>query len=382
MTELGLKLFSKRVAITLAATLPLLLACSKEPSQTQATVDTRGTLDNSDRKVSKLALTTVNVLAGSGTAGSVDGIGTAAQLNRPHGLAFGADGSLYFADRGNHQIRWLDPMSGEVRTIAGSGAAGMRDDKGKLAKFNQPIAVTIGRSGIVYIADRENHRIRKMTPEGTVTTLAGTGAVGYKDGLSGESQFNQPYGVALNSDETLLFVADYLNHAIRKIDLSSLEVTTLAGNGSAGLADGEGSNARFNQPYSVKFDGNDSLYVPDQLNHSIRKVTVSGIVSTLAGNGAAGYADGTGLGAQFNNPTGVAVGPDGTLYVADRNNNRIRLVSAGNVVTTLAGTGVEGDTNGPLMEAAFRHPLDLTLDQDKKRLLVSEDKGHRIRVIE
>lgn len=122
--------------------------------------------------------------------------------------------------------------------------------------------------------------------------------------------------------------------------------------------------------------------MPDQLNHSIRKVTVSGIVSTLTGNGKAGYTDGTGLGAQFNNPTGVAVGPDGTLYVADRNNNRIRLVSAGNVVATLAGTGVEGDTNGPLMEAEFRHPLDLTLDQDKKRLLVSEDKGHRIRVIE
>lgn len=371
---------AKRAAIAFVMVLPLLLGCGNAQDQVEGTADQRGSSGITDRETSKLVLSSVKVLAGSGIAGAVDGVGTAAQLNRPHGVVLGPTGSLYFADRGNHQIRVLDSASLEVKTIAGSGTAGMHDDKGNLAQFNQPIAVTVGKSGSVYIADRENHRIRKMTSDGMVTTLAGTGVGGYKDGLATDAQFKQPYGVAVNNDETLLFVADYLNHAIRKIDLKSGEVTTLAGNGSAGFADGEGSNARFNQPYSIKFDSN-SLYVPDQLNHSIRKVTLSGLVSTVAGNGKAGYADGSALAAQFNNPTGVGIAPDGTLYVADRNNNRIRAVAAG-LVTTLAGTGAEGDKNGNLSEAEFRHPLDLTLDQNKKRLIVSEDKGHRIRVIE
>jgi DNA-binding beta-propeller fold protein YncE len=256
----------------------------------------------------------------------------------------------------------------------------MRDEQGKFAQFNQPIAVVVSKSGIVYIADRENHRIRKIALDGTVTTLAGTGVGGYKDGLAKEAEFKQPYGVCLDKNETAVFVADYLNHAIRKIDLKSLEVTTLAGNGTAGFVNGEGAVARFNQPYSIKFDGFDSFYVPDQLNHTIRKVTLSGKVTTIAGSGNPGYSEGIGAAAQFNNPTGVAVGPDGTLYVADRNNNRIRKIETDTSVTTLAGTGVEGDKNGSLSEAEFRHPLDLVVDKD--RLFVSEDKGHRIRAIE
>ncbi len=378
--KLGVEFKATMVAINLITLLPILYGCGKVQDPVQVHSGPRGTSEVSDRKVSKLVLSSVKVLAGSLTAGAVDGIGTAAQLNRPHGLALGPTGALYFADRGNHQIRSLDPTSLDVKTIAGSGTAGMRDDSGKLAQFNQPIAVAVGKSGVVYIADRENHRIRKMALDGAVTTLAGTGVAGYRDGLASEAQFKQPYGVAINNDETALFVADYLNHAIRKIEIASREVTTLAGNGSPGFTDGEGSNARFNQPYSIKLDGND-LFIPDQLNHSIRKLSLSGAVSTIAGNGKPGYSDGKSFEAQFNNPTGVAIGPDGTLYVADRNNNRIRVVSAGGV-TTLTGTGVEGDKNGSLSEAEFRHPLDLTLDQGKKFLVVSEDKGHRIRVIE
>jgi len=312
----------------------------------------------------------------------MDGIGTVAQLNRPHGIALGPLGYFYFADRGNHQVRLLDPVDQGVRTILGNGAAGMVDAKGKQAQFNQPIALVVTKDGVVYIADRDNHRIRKMACDGTVTTLAGTGVGGYKDGAAKEARFKQPYGVALDKEESAIYVADYLNHAIRRIDLKSDTVTTVAGNGTAGFVNGEGVGARFNQPYSIKFDGRDSFYVPDQLNHSIRKVTLSGKVATIAGSGSAGFSEGMGAAAQFNNPTGIAVGPEGTLYITDHNNNRIRKIEADNSVTTVTGTGAAGDKNGTVLEAEFRDPLDLAFDMEQKRLYVTEDKGHRIRVIE
>ena len=196
-----------------------------------------------------------------------------------------------------------------------------------------------------------------------------------------EAQFNQPYGVALDQEEENLLVADYLNHSVRSINLKTALVTTLAGNGQAGNFDGEGRDARFNQPYSIKHDGQGNFYIPDQLNHSIRKLTLSGQVTTVAGSGKAGYADGSGSSAQFNNPTGLAVGVSGELYVADRNNHRIRRVSQDGTVTTLAGTGLEGDKDGALAEAEFKRPIDVVYDAVLDELIVSEENGHRLRNI-
>lgn len=329
-----------------------------------------------------LELTSVRVLAGSGKPGSVDGKGASAMLNRPHGLALGQKGIVYFADRGNHQIRSVNLSSQGVVTLAGDGTAGYLDEMGKLAQFNQPIAVIASQTGAVYVADRENHRIRKIDTDGRVSTLAGTGVAGFKDGKADEAQFNQPYGVALDLGEKALYVADYLNHSIRKIDLQTGRVVTLVGNGTAGNVDGAGTAARFNQPYNIKFDGVDSFFIPDQKNHSIRKLTMSGKVTTIAGNGTAGYADGKGTSAQFNNPTGLAIGPDGKLYVADRENHRIRQIAKDSSVTTLTGTGREGDTDGALSVAEFRKPIDIVCDKGTKSLLVSEENGHRIRMIQ
>src|SRR5439155_8824164 len=173
------------------------------------------------------------------------------------------------------------------------------------------------------------------------------------------AQFNQTYGVALSLDEKILYIADYLNHAIRALDLGTKRVTTLAGNGKAGTANGKGDQAQFNQPYNVKIDAGGRLYVPDQNNHSVRRIDPDGTVSTVAGNGQSGFANGRGADARFNNPTGLIVGADGVVYVADRNNHRIRAVNSTGEVTTIAGDGTEGFQDGAGPAAKFNRPIDI-----------------------
>ncbi len=343
--------------------------------------------------------TEVRTLAGDGQPGAVDGAaananvrmwaiehglpgavnGLNARLNRPHGLAYAQDGSLYFADRGNHQVRVLRP-DGTVSTVAGTGKAGFADGTARAAQFNEPIAVATDRQGNVFVADRNNHRIRRIWPDGHVTTLAGSGEAGFVEGPAHQARFNQPYGVALDDAEVTLYVADYLNHAIRQINLLTDEVSTLAGNGKAGFTDGTGEKAAFNQPYNLRSDGHGGLIVPDQNNHAIRRVGMDGTVVTLAGSGKAGLADGKGRSAAFNNPTGVAPLPNGATVVADRNNTRLRLVAPDGAVTTLAGSEA-GFADGSLADARFNQPLDVIFDGGRSRLLVSEDKGHRLRVL-
>lgn len=320
----------------------------------------------------------VRTLAGDGQPGMADG--SPSRVNRPHGLSYANDGSLYFADRGNHQVRVLRP-DGKLATVAGTGKAGFADGPAHAARFNEPIAVAVERSGTVYVADRNNHRIRKISPDGTVITLAGGDSAGFADGDLKSARFNQPYGVALDAAQTTLYVADYLNHAIRRIDLVLDKVDTLAGNGAAGFADGQRATARFNQPYNVRIDGQGRLWVPDQLNHAVRRVTPAGEVTTVAGAGKAGYADGPAATALFNNPTGVAPLPNGAAVVADRNNNRLRLITPDGAVATLAGAGEAGFADGAAASARFNQPLDVEFDDSMSRVLVSEDKGHRLRVL-
>lgn len=355
---------NRNLAHTLAATAMLVLAgCA---SQTPLT-DSR-----------TLSFPRAATLAGDGSAGALDG--TTARVNRPHGMSLATDGSLYFADRGNHQIRLLR-ADGAVATIAGTGKPGFADGPAGVAQFNEPIAVAADRTGTVYVADRNNHRIRKIHADGTVTTLAGDGQPGFADGSSRSSRFNQPYGVDLDAAGITLYVADYLNHAIRKIDLLTGDVSTLAGNGTPGNTDRMGGNARFNQPYSVRIDNQGRLWVPDQLNHAVRRVTPAGQVVTVAGTGKPGVADGLAVAAQFNNPTGVAPLPNGGAVVADRNNNCLRMISRDGSVTTVAGSVEAGFADGRVAAARFNQPLDVVFDAKTGRLFVSEDKGHRIRIL-
>lgn len=321
----------------------------------------------------------VETLSGTGQAGFTDGSAKAGQLNRPHGLAIDSKGNVYVSDRGNHAIRVVAP-NGDIRTLAGNGKEGNADGVGAAASFKQPIAVAIDKAGNVYVADRDNHVIRFIDPSAKVIVLAGTGAKGFANGQMSSAQFNEPYGVALSPDEKTLYVADYLNHAIRAIDLATKQVTTLAGNGKAGFADGTGDKAQFNQPYNVKADAGGQLYVPDQNNHAIRRVDPDGTVSTVAGNGQTGYADGKPFEARFNNPTGLAVAASGTIYVCDRNNHRIRAISRAGAVITIAGDGTAGYQDGAGPAAKFNRPLDMVLAADGS-LVVSEESNHRLRKI-
>ena len=311
----------------------------------------------------------VTTLAGSaGDAGSADGTGSAARFNNPEGVAVDSAGNLYVGDTGNHTIR-KTTSGGVVSTLAGSaGAPGSADGTGSAARFNFPSGVAVDSAGNVYVADTNNHTIRKITSGGVVTTLAGSaGNAGSADGTGSAARFNRPSGVAVDSAGNL-YVADRPNYTIRKITSGGV-VTTLAGSaGERGCDDGTGSAARFYFPGGVAVDSAGNLYVADQGNQTIRKITSGGVVSTLAGladkegiftgtGGVVGSADGTGSAARFNTPESVAVDSAGNLYVADMNNYTIRKINSGGVLSTPAGSaGVPGSADDTGSAARFNAP--------------------------
>jgi len=264
-------------------------------------------------------------------SGFTDATGSAARFQNPCGVAVDSEGNVYVAEYGNHRIRKITPQ-GVVTTLAGS-TQGFQDGTGTSAQFSNPYGLAIDSSGNLYVADSFNNRIRKMTPQGVVTTLAGSGTAGHRDGPGIEpdpdpdtdtgARFQNPCGVAVDSEGNV-YVAEYGNHRIRKMTPQGV-VTTLAGS-TQGFQDGTGTSAQFNNPYGVAIDSSGNLYVADSFNNRIRKITSAGVVTTLAGSGTAGHNDGTGTSAQFSNPYGVTVDAAGNLYVADSFNNRIRKI--------------------------------------------------------
>ncbi len=319
----------------------------------------------------------VSTIAGSGTLGFADGPAASAQFNDPAGVAADASGNVYVADRYNQRIRKITP-SGVVSTLAGTGVAGFADGSGTTAQFNNPWGVAVDSAGNVYVADQNNNRIREISPSGVVSTLAGSGINSFADGSAATAQFSNPFGVAVDSSGTV-YVADRYNNRIRKI--SSGVVSTLAGSGIIGFADGSGTTAQFNDPYSVAVDAAGTVYVADLSNQRIREITPSGVVSTLAGTGVAGFADGSGTTAQFYSPAGVAVDSVGNVYVADFGNNRIRKITPSGVVSTLAGTGVAGFADGPRMSAQFYNPAGVAVDASGI-IYVGDLNNQRIRKIQ
>jgi len=273
----------------------------------------------------------VSTFAGTGTAAFANGAGTTARFNHPIAVAVDSEGNVYVADTGNHRIRKITP-AGMVSTFAGDG---------NTTQFNCPTGVAVDSSGNVYVADRYNHRIRKITSTGVVSTFAGTGTAGYKDAAGNTARFNRPYGVAVDSSGNV-YVADFDNHRIRKITpaarIEDRKVSTFAGS-TAGYKDATGNTARFNYPSDVAVDSEGNVYVADHVNHRIRKITPAGMVSTIAGTGAAAFANGAGNATQFNFPYGVAVDSSGNVYVADAFNHRIRKITPAEMVSTLVGTG-------------------------------------------
>jgi len=265
-----------------------------------------------------------NFVGDPGVAGSADGSGTNAQFHLPFQVAVDSAGNIYVADLVNDTIRKVTP-AGVVTTLAGSpGVAGSADGTGASAQFNNPISVAVDNASNVYVADYGNYTIRMIDTSSNVTTLAGQpGNAGYADGPGAEALFNQPWGVGVDSGGNV-YVGDTVNNMIRKIDTST-NVTTLAGSpGVAGSADGTGTNALFYYPYQVAVDSAGNVYVADTDNSTIRRITPAGVVTTLGGSpGVLGSADGVGSAARFSSPTGVAVDSAGNLYVGDLSNDRI-----------------------------------------------------------
>ncbi len=274
------------------------------------------------RKITPLGV--VSVLAGTpGVSGSVDGPGITALFSGPQGIAVDNAGNVYVADTGNHTIRKVS-SGGSVVTLAGlAGNPGNADGTGTGAHFYNPEGVAVDGSGNVYVADTWNHTIRKITAGGVSSTLAGlAGTFGTFDGTTSGARFNGPTGVAVDGSGNV-YVADYNNHTVRKVTAAGV-TTTLAG--WAGIwGNTDGSNALFFGPSGVSVDGLGNLYVVDSGNHTLRKITLTGVVSTVAGTpGVSGSVDGTGSGAEFDYPAGVAVDGAGHVFVADAGNNTLR----------------------------------------------------------
>jgi len=307
----------------------------------------------------------VSRLAGaSGGGGWFDGPLATARFLYPSGVASDAAGNVYVLEQASGFVRRLSP-SGRVSTLAGlAGAFGAVDGRGPLARFSVPEGIAVSASGVVYVADTGNHTIRRILPTGEVTLFAGTtGVLGGADGEPGVARFYSPRGVVVDAAGTL-YVADTSNHSIRKITPGGV-VSTLAGQaGSYGTANGNGSAARFRSPQGVAVDGSGNVYVADTGNHTIRKIAPAGEVTTLAGMpGVTGSADGDATQALFRRPAALTVDGAGNVLVADTGNMTVRLVSASGVVSTLAGVALQaGNADGAGSDARFSSPSGIALE--------------------
>jgi hypothetical protein len=339
------------------------------------------TYNHTIRKVSAVGV--VTTFAGTARqSGSTDGTGSAARFKEPSGVAVDDVGNVYVADASNYTIRKISP-AGSVTTLAGmAGSSGRADGTGSAARFYFPFGVAVDHAGNAYVADMVNHTIRIVTPAGEVTTLAGSpGYSGDADGMGSAARFDHPRGVAVD-DAGNVFVSDASNYTIRKISPAG-SVSTLAGiPGVSGSADGTNSAARFYFPFGVTVDDAGGVYVADTSNHTIRKVTPAGVVGTLAGSpDGSGSTDGAGSAARFNQPRGVAVHGTGEIYVADTYNHTIRKLTPAGVVATLAGgPGNSGSANGTGSAARFWHPSGVAVD-NVNVVYVADTSNHTIRKV-
>lgn len=281
----------------------------------------------------------------------------------------------------------------QVSTLAGDGRAGYQDQSGTSAEFNFPEGIAVDGNGNVYVGDTFNHVIRKITPAGVVSTLAGVaGVVGAQDGACGQAGFASPVGLGLDQAGNI-FVADFSNNAIRQIRLNTnlpdgtqgCLVKTVAGNSatSEGAFVSSRWGGTFSGPVSVALDSASNLYVADGANSRIEKITPDGAVRTLAGNGKLGNVDGMGGAngpAQFSHPTGVAVDLAGNVYVADQGNNAIRVITPAGVVSTLAGSRQAGYRDGAAERALFNAPLGVAVDA-KGVVYVADGFNNAVRMI-
>ncbi|MDR3694613.1 IPT/TIG domain-containing protein [Mucilaginibacter sp.] len=304
---------------------------------------------------------TVTTLAGNMSPGKKDGTGANASFNDPYAIAADAAGNIYVVDMGNQLIRKVTP-AGVVTTLAGSGSPGANNGTGTSASFNYPSGITVDAAGNVYVADTDNKLIRKITPTGVVTTLAGSGTSGSTDGTGAAASFQDPLGLTIDNVGN-----------IYAVDGNSLRMITPAGVVST-------LGGPFDEPLGVVyFNGN--LFFSDADKNTINQFKESA-ATVIAGSGSKGAINGTGLAASFSFPSGITADPSGNIYVTDTNNGLIRMITPGGVVTTLAGgaTGVFAEIDGVGTGAGFDAPSGITIDS-AGNLYVSDANGNEIRKI-
>jgi len=314
--------------------------------------------------------------AGTGVPGHLDGPKEDARFNWPTDVAVAPDWTVYVADFGNNRLRVISP-EGRVRTLAG-GDEGYADGPGEDARFSGPNGITLGPDGALYVADAGNARIRRVTPDGRTSTLAGDGLRGLRDGPAATAEFAYPTGLAFDPGGRL-YVVDRWAHCVRAVAPDGV-VTTVAGNGEPGFVDGPGSEARFDNPLSATWDPEWGLVVTDSGNHALRRVAPDGTVGTLVGGPFPKVADGPAERAGFYWDTGIVSDGRGGLYVSDAQNHKVRRLTRTLFVTTVAGSGRQGVVDGPDRQAAFAFITGITLDP-AENLLVADSGANRIRRI-
>ena len=316
---------------------------------------------------------TVSTLAGNSTSGYADGTAAEARFNSPIGIAFDSQDNLYVCDRFNHRIRRITP-DGLTTTFAGSGVSGAANGEGVLAEFSHPRAITRDAQGNFYITNTGKNIINKMTSGGTVTTIAGDGIGGYADGVGTSAIFSIPTGIIFDRQENLI-IADLGNARVRKLVPTSGVVTTIAGNGAVDFLAGNGTAAQLT-PSSLIMDDKSNLYIADGTKY-ILKMTPTGDVSIFAGNGLQAFADGSNDISSFNTPQGITITKGGDLIVSDTNNHLIRLISKG-IVSTIAGDGTAGWVDGDGTIARFNFPAGIAINS-KGQIFICDRGGHTVR---
>jgi sugar lactone lactonase YvrE len=324
----------------------------------------------------------VSTLAGGGACCAVDGAGSVASFATPVAIAVDSSGNVYVSEYFNNTIRKITP-AGVVSTIAGTAmVVGSANGTGPAASFNYPYGITVDTTGNIYVADSGNQLIRKITAGGVVTTLAGSvGVVGSANGTGTAATFNWPLGLSADPSGNI-YVADYGNSMIRKITPGGV-VSTVAGSaGVTGTTNGAAASALFNGPWGVAVDSSGNLFVSDTNNFLVREIDTTGMVTTVAGSaGVTGVANGAGASALFNYAQGLTVDPCGNIFVADTANDTIREITGG-VVTTLAGSaGVTGVTNGTGAAGTFWMPYAVAADSSGV-IYVADAMNQRVRKVQ
>jgi len=331
----------------------------------------------------------ISTVAGTNGAGfSGDGgAATNAKLNTPYGVAVDALGNIYIADAANNRIREVAP-NGIISTVAGTNGAGFSGDGGAAtnAKLNAPYGVAVDALGNIYIADASNCRIREVPPNGIITTVAGTNTSGFSGdgGSATNAMLKNPWSVAVDASGDL-FIADTLNNRIREVAPNGI-ISTVAGTNGAGFSGDGGSatNAQLKSPYDAAVGASGNLFIADTSNNRIREVAPNGVITTMTGTNASGFAGdgGSATIAKLSSPHGLAVDASGNLFIADTSNNRIRKVDNTGLITTVAGNGngaYAGD-GGPAASASLSGPAGVALDA-AGNLLIADSNNNRVRKV-